>query len=169
MSSMSWRFHKAVKVQLGISSLSPASAYSPELHLAMLREVQYAHELYAFALSELKKAHVEFGEILIAPSAKATRAELRAYMSAVVACVEVAATLYDECPDLPFFRVTRTECKIVSERFEVARAHFETTSSEGQLRMETVATYTKALSAFLDSIRELQEITASVIIRRSGN
>jgi len=135
----------------------------------MLREVQYAHELYASALSELKKAHVEFGERIIAPSVKIPDAELRTYMSAVVACVQVAATMYDECPDLPLFRVARTKCKIVSERFEVARAHFETTSEDGQLKLEKFATYTKTLSAFVDSISELQDIIANGIIRRSGN
>ena len=168
---MSWHRHKAFKVQLETrnGSLSPASAYIPELHLAMLREVQYAHGLYASALSELKKAHVEFGERIIAPSDKISEAELRTYMSAVVACVQVAATLYDECLDLPIFSVARTECKIASETFEVARAHFETTSGDGQLRLEKFVTYTKALSTFVDTISELQDIIASAVIRGSGN
>jgi hypothetical protein len=135
----------------------------------MLREVQFAHEVYASALSELKKAHVEFGERVIAPSAKISEDELRTYMSAVLACVRIAATLYDECPDLPFFSVARTECKIVSETFEVARADFETISGKSHFGMETFATYTIALSEFLESISKLQDVIANAAIRRSGN
>jgi len=169
---MNRRFRKTFNIIPGnhdSDGLGSVSADDPESQLALLRNVQHAHEAYASALSELKKANLEFGEKIVGPATRICKAELVDYMSAVVACVRVAETLYNACPDLPYFRVARTKCKSVSTTFELARAQFETTAGEGQLGTEAFATYTKALTAFVDSISEAQEVVANAITRGVGN
>jgi hypothetical protein len=134
-----------------------------------LREVQRAHEAYASALSALKKANVELGEKVAARVAKISRAELHAYMLRVVACIQVAAALYYDCPDLPLFRIAKNQCKLASETFRVAREDFETTAGEGEVGIERFAAHTKALAAFVDSISEVHEMVATAVIGGTWN
>jgi hypothetical protein len=124
----------------------------PESPLAVFGRIRAAHDAYASAIPELRKANDQFVSKITTPTENRTMSkdEFMAYMTDVVRFIETAKTLCGETPDQ--FGAARTKGEAAIATFEAARKQFETTVLEGKLDTAMFTTYADALTAFLNGM-----------------
>ena len=135
----------------------------PDSLLAAFGRFKTAHDSYAAAIPELRKANDEFVKKITTPTGSGTMSkdEFMPYMAAVVRFIEIAKTLCTETPDQ--FGAARTRCEAAIATFEAARKQFETTVSEGRLDTAMFTTYADALTAFLKGMSEFDQAITDIV------
>ena len=133
----------------------------PESPLAAFGRFKAAHDAYAAAIPELRKANDEFVTKITTAGGTMSKDEFMAYMAAVVRFIEIAKTLCTETPNQ--FGAARTRCEAAIATFETGRKQFETTVSEGRLDTAMFTTYADALTALLKGMSEFDQAITDTI------
>jgi len=135
----------------------------PESPLVAFGRFKSAHDSYAAAIPEFRKAHDEFVKKITTPSDNQTMSkdEFVAYMTAIVRFVEAAKTLFGETPDQ--FGAAKTKGEAAMATFEAARKQFETAVLKGKLDTATFTTFAGALTAFLNGMSEFDQAITDII------
>jgi hypothetical protein len=141
----------------------PDGSQTGDSPLAAFGRFKTAHDSYAAAIPELRKANDEFVAKITTPTENRTMSkdEFMAYMAAVVRFIETAKMLCGETPDQ--FEAARTKGEVAIATFEAARRQFETTVLEGKLDTTMFTTYADALSAFCNGMSEFNQAITDTI------
>jgi hypothetical protein len=111
------------------------------------------YEGFAAAFTQFRTANDNFVKSILTPGGVMPKEDFMAYMATVVQFV-AAARRYMEIPDKLHSRPAGATFQQAIEGFEVARAHFEKSVSEGHTGQEVFISYAGALSTLFKGISE---------------